>query len=294
MAHIIVTNSSREHLIFRAKERFGKEANETSQHIDRIKSVLEKESPEDWRFTRSPVAKFLICDTRTDFRLLGRTYRNVGVELVKRLKSSELDDQELKKIAHEYLCAVKDPNAEIVHEIKTIYKAGQDISELKHAYRMARKDLPHIVPINAKRVAARPNAIIDENNELWVRQEEKVSVEDKSCEYLFFERLTCKGIDKSFVRVYIHRDRDKLIHERSMDFKRECLPYFTSSGSGIVPSGFRTATYWSLPIYLDAYYMDLDHKREIAPLKLTGEEALLLFRIEMINAMVRKELGLLT
>ena len=288
MAYIIVTDNNRKHLISRAEERFREDPAAASSHISRIISVLEKKAPDDWRFTRSPVAKFLVYDVDTGFRILGRTYRDVGSNLVTELETPTLDDQTVRNLADEYLRAIGKPDTRIVHELKTVYKARQDISELKHTYRVTRRELPHIVPIDAKRIAARPNAII-EDSELWVRQKELLSIEDSGHEYLLFERLTQTGIDKSYVRVYVYDVHGNIKHDGSMDYAVPCDPH-PSICHGL-PGNFHTESYWSLPTYLDAYYMDLDYKRRTWPASITDKEALLLLRMELINVKVREKLG---
>ena len=288
MAHIIITDNNRKHLIRRASERFKKNVEVASMHIDRIKSVLGNESPDDWRFTRSPVAKFLIYDSQTGFRILGRTYRDVGSEIIAKLEEPEFNEQKVKESADEYLNILKKPDAKIVHELKTIYRAGQEVSDIKHIYWNEQKILSHIIPIDARRIAARPNAIIDDR-QLWVRQEELLSISDADHEYLLFECLTCHGIDKSFVRVYIHDIHGNIKHDESQDFSVHAEPYLAVRHR--IPDDFRTATYWNLPTYLDACYLDLDYKRRAFPAQITDKEALLLFRIELINARVKEILG---
>ena len=288
MAHVMVTDGNRKHLILRAKERFRKDPSTASSHISRIISVLEKKAPGDWRFTRSPVAKFLIYDVDTGFRILGRTYRDIGKHLITELEAPTMDDETVKELADEYLRAIWKPNTQIIHELKTVYRALQDISDLKHTYRAVRRDLPHIVPIDAKRIAARPNAII-EDSELWVRQKELLSIEDSRHEYLLFERLAEDGIDKSHVRVYVYDVHGNIKHDESKDFAVPSNPHISLNHG--LPSGFHTESYWSLPTYLDACYMDLDYKRRTSPASIMGKEALLLLRMELINTKVREKLG---
>jgi hypothetical protein len=289
MAHIIITDSNKEHLLGRANERFNKDEKLAFEHIERIKYVLENESPKDWRFTKRPVAKFLIHDVLTGFRILGRTYRNVGKELIQKLESLELDEKKINEIADKYLGILKNYDSDIVHELKTIYKKGEDISDVKHSYTGERRDLVQIILIDAKRVAARPNAII-EDKELWVRQEELLRI-DHPDEYLLFNRLTCNGIDKSKVRVYKHDAHGNIKHEEKYDYEIDYRSVPLDHNK--ISSEFRTSKYWSLPTYLDACYMDLDYKREKYPTSLTEKEALLLFRIEALKEIVRRKLGLL-
>ena len=241
MANILVTEKNMEHLLCRAKLRFKKNADLAKSHIDRIISVLKNDAPDDWRFTRSPVAKFLILDTETGFRILGRSYRDVGKDIVERLYSPVLEIKTLNKLADEYLMYIGTPNVPIIHELKTIYKAGQDISELKYSYRNAFRELMHIIPLDAKKIAARPNAVID-GNELWVRQQELLGSENPNQEYLFLERLTQEGIDKSLVRVYMHDENGNIEHLDGEDF---AIPYKhpLSKGHGL-SSMFRSESYW--------------------------------------------------
>lgn len=288
MAHIIITESSKKHLIHRATERFKKNAKLASLHIERIKFILETESPDDWRFTRSPVAKFLIYDSQTGFRILGRTYRDIGSDIITKLEEPEFNEQKTKECADAYLNILKKPDAKIVHELKTIYRAGQEISDIKHIYWNERRILSHIIPIDVRRIATRPNAIIDDH-QLWVRQEELLNISDADHEYLLFECLTCHGIDKSFVRVYIHDIHGNIKHDESQDFSVYAEPRLLVRHR--VPDDFRTATYWNLPTYLDACYLDLDYKRRAFPARVTDKEALLLLRIEMINTKVKEKLA---
>jgi hypothetical protein len=288
VAHITVSDKNMQHLLWRAKERFNKDEGLARSHIERIISVLEKEAPDDWRFTRSPVAKFLILDTETGFRILGRSYRDVGKEIIERLRNPILDTQTLNELADEYLMYIGTPNARIVHELKTIYKTGQDISELKHSYRITVRELMHIIPLDAKKIASRPNAVVD-GDELWVRQKELLSSENPEQEYLFLERLTRQGIDKSLVRIYMHDENGNVKHLEGEDFP---IPYNHpfSKGHGL-SIRFRSESYWCLPTYVDAYYMDLEYRQRVAPEEITGRETLLTFRIDLIRNRLKERLG---
>ncbi|HEX3036609.1 MAG TPA: hypothetical protein VHT73_16040 [Thermodesulfobacteriota bacterium] len=289
MAHIIITEENKGHLIDRAKGRFNQSEDAALAHINKIKRILEEQAPEDWRFTRSPVAKFFICDIETDFRILGRTYRDIGREFINELKDPKLEQGKIKELVDEYLRLIQIPDTPIYHELKTIYRRGQDISEVKKSYWAARKDLSHVIPVDVKRIAARPNAIITEDEEVWVRQDELLSLSNKDLEYLVFERLTPNGIDKSVIRVYIHDRHGNIKLQGNMIKQRSSDPIFLTRHE--LPSDFRTASYWSLPTYVDAEYLDLMYKQEHYPTEITADEALLIFRIELINTEVRAQLG---
>lgn len=52
-----------------------------------------------------------------------------------------------------------------------------------------------------------------------------------------------------------------------------------------------TASYWSLPTYIDTIYYDLKYRVEKFPLSLTEEELLLKLRIELIINFLKMGMG---
>jgi hypothetical protein len=273
--------------------RFGCTEEDAKKYIKNFIKVLEEQSPDDWRFTRSPVAKFLIFDQESGFHILGRTYREAGIDFLKKLSKTKLDKKNIdedekgntvKDLANEYLTIIQTPNARIMHELKTIYKKDMDIGELKHYYKLARKDLPHLIPVNAKKVAARPNAIVTKDSELWVRQKELIKI-PQQIDYLFFERLTEKGIDKSNVRIYSHDNNCKIVFVEEYTACKESMTFDYQKKEKM-----HTSSYWSLPTYVDAVYIDLKYKSEKSPFSLTKEEALIKFRIESISDYLKKQI----
>ncbi len=294
MAIIKITKESRKHLICRAQQRFNCPPEDATKYIDNFIGVIKNQAPEDWRFTRSPVAKFLIYDEKSGFRILGRTYRDIGKDFLENLKITELTvnspkrehQKVIQKLAQEYLEIIQNPNAKIIHELKTIYSKDKDIEELKHSYKSARIDLSHLVPINAKRIATRPNAIVTENNELWVRQKELIKI-PQEIDYLFFERLTKEGIDKSYVHVYTHDFNGNIKLYKKYQACKGLIYLSKAKLSGAL----HTASYWSLPTYIDTIYFDLKYRAEKFPLSLTEKELLLKFRIESIINFLKMEMG---
>jgi len=121
MAIINIAKESRKHLICRAQQRFNCLAEDTVKYIDNFIEVLENQSPDDWRFTRSPVAKFLIYDQKSEFRILGRTYRDIGKDFLEKIKitkfiknSPEKEHQKIiQKLGQEYIEIIQDPKAKI-------------------------------------------------------------------------------------------------------------------------------------------------------------------------------------
>ena len=287
MAYVTIEKTEG-HLVERAEGRFNRAKEEAAMCVQRIKKGLEEQAPDDWRFTTSPVARFLIWDESTDFRIVGRTYRDSehGRNVLRELGRPSL---KVEALVEEYLRLIREPDARICHELKTILKRGRDITQLKQSYRLARVFLPHVIPIDARRVATRPNAVLTREQELWVRQNELLSLDDdKTEEYLVFERLTPRGLDKSTIRICTHDLQGSL--EFCESIAGDPSPLYLSRHN--LPSAFRTASYWSLPTYVDAVYMDLLYKAERyqegkAASDLTPEEALLLLRIETLHAKVR-------
>jgi len=293
MAIINIAKESRKHLICRAQQRFNCPPEDAAKYIDNFIEVLKNQSPDDWRFTRSPVAKFLICDEKSGFRILGRTYRDIGKDFLERLKITKLNvnspgrehQKVIQKLVQEYLKIIQDPNAKIIHELKTIYSKDKDIGELKYSYKSTRINLAHLIPINAKRIATRPNAIVTESDELWVRQSELIKI-PQEIDYLLFECLTKEGIDKSYVHIYAHdfNGNVKLYQKYQAAKEPIYLPKLKLSGT------LHTASYWALPTYIDTIYLDLKYRSEKFPISLTEEESLLKFRIELIINYLKEEM----
>lgn len=294
MAITKITEESRKHLVNRAQQRFDCQPKDAVKYIENFIEVLENQSPDDWRFTRSPVAKFIIYDQKSSFRILGRSYRNVGKDFLEKIKitkfiknSPEKEHQKaIQMLAQEYLAIIQDPDAKIIHELKTIYSKDKDIGELKNSYKSARTDLSHLIPINAKRIATRPNAIVTENNELWVRQKELIKI-PQEIDYLFFERLTKEGLDRSYIHIYAHDFSGNIkLHQKYQTGKGPIYLFKLKLSEDL-----HTASYWSLPTYIDTIYFDLKYRAEKFPLSLTEEELLLKLRIELIINFLKMEMG---
>jgi len=294
MALIKVTPESRQHLVDRAQKRFKCSGKDASQYIDSFIKVLQDQAPNDWRFTHSPVARFLVYDEKSGFRFLGRTYRDTGQDFLNTLKQTTLPDKSpptqhqklIKELAHQYLHLLQDADVVIVHELKTIYSKDKDLAELKHSYRVIHQDLSHLIPVDARRIATRPNAIVTKDSELWVRQNEWIKI-PQDVDYLLFQQLTREGVDKSSVRIYSHdRNGNMELLSYNAPHRRQVPPLRPG-----LPDGLHTESYWNLPTCVDAVYLDLKYKSEQFPVSLTEEESLLKFRIELIIDYLKEEFG---
>ena len=124
------------------------------------------------------------------------------------------------------------------------------------------------------------------NDELWVRQKELIKI-PQEIDYLFFERLTKEGIDKSSVHVYT---RDTQGNIKLYEEYQVCKEPIIVTKATLL-KGFHTASYWALPTYIDTLYLDLEYRSEKFPISLTEEELLLKFRIELIINFLKMEMG---
>jgi len=264
MANILI-NKTKGHLVRRARERFGLSDEQAKGLIQQVKETLEKQAPEDWRFTVSPTAIFFVAydPEDKDVRFVGRSYRDCGDKgsrIVDGLKVKSLTPQDLNSLAQQYVSLLLSPRCQIYHELKTIYRKGQDLSEEKTIFSMVTSALTHIVPVGAKRVASRPNAII-RNGEIWARQGEYLDLSSETRahyqEHLIFERLTPKGVDKSIIHCYTLNKQGNLKFDHEL--KRSMVSIGSTPGKGICG---RTQSYWTLPTYVDAVYMDLKYAAE--------------------------------
>lgn len=315
-ANLIVTEEQLNHLVLRAKERvvgltqhypkdYEKKAKE---HITNAIQILQNQIPNDWRFTMSPTAKFIIAyqpEEGIDYRILGRTYRDNkkrdGQSIVSSLESlyqsdRSKDENNFKEPLDTYIKLVICPDCDIFHELKTIYKKGEPLSDEMNIYTAMLKEVPYSIPLPPRRLSTRPNAVITSENEIWVRQSEMLDLSSESRsdykEYLYFEKLTPDGIDKSIGRIYTF---DK---QGNLKFKWEITNGIASSlfKKTILPEkpNYRSQSYWILPTYVDATYLDLLYLRIKYPLKFcfSLEDLVLFSRLETLIKSAAKSLGL--
>ncbi len=293
MAHLWPEDLT-EHLLARSTERSGLARDKAHAAVAKVRAAIEQQAPDDWRFTTSPHGVFSILYEPEDVncRFLGRSFRdheNEGENLLTRLQAETVSVEELAACADACRRLILSPDCTIFHELKTCYCGPMDISEEKLLFAKAKEALGHVVLLDEKRIALRPNALVI-GDELWVRQGEffDMSAGDKADyrEHLIFQRLRPAGIDKSCQRVYSF---NRQAHVR---FERE------ETGGSFAPvrtsrePGQRSQSYWLLPTRLDARYMDLCNARrawkgDSEGHRLRREDMLLLARIEKLQARLR-------
>jgi hypothetical protein len=274
------------HVLERAVERCGRRGTDAAAVLDAVARAVTERAPGDWRFTRNPHGKFIIaCGDGLECRLVGRTWRDrdgAGTSLVERLAAPEVKPGEFDLVRDGYLELVRHPGCDIFHELKTCYDSKRDLSDEKRFFLAMKGALAHTVLIDERRVASRPNALVD-GGELWVRQGEAFDISlpaDRYQESLLFARLSPDGPDWARVRIYRIDRQGNLRLEREDGSPSPARP---------VPAGApgeRSQSYWMLPTYVDARRMDLvysrDNWRGDGDYRLDATAALLLARLEAI------------
>ena len=238
----------------------------------RMVSTLETHTPVDWRFTESPTSRFFIVDLETSAKFLGLSYRHgkQTPDIVKQIEEnchqSDMLYRKLNAFVQSYIQEVNTPDLPIVHVIKTVYgKKNADIGEEKRLFKEMQQNLFHIIPVQAKKFASRPNAVIKEDGSLWVRQHLNwISMEAGSKEYYLFQPLTSSGIDKNQFSIcqYTENGDIKMFPAKKVicdipalsDIKAEIF------AENEISANIRAENYWHVPTYLDRRYIDLSYK----------------------------------
>jgi hypothetical protein len=238
--------------------------------FNRLINTLENNTPGDWRFTESPSSRFFIIDLETSAKFLGLSYRhgeqtpNIVKQIEDNCHQPEILYRQLDSFVKRYIDEVKMPNLPVVHVIKTVYgKKNAEIGEEKRLFKEVQQNLFHIIPLKAKKIASRPNALIKEDGSLWVRQYLNwIGMEKGSKEYYLFQPLTSSGIDKNQFSIcqFTENGDIKMFPVKKMscdmpsvsDIKSEI---FEANG---VSNNIRAENYWHVPTYLDRRYIDLD------------------------------------
>jgi len=287
-----------DHIKCRIIERYGNL--EADKILKRIEDAIENNVPDDWRFTESPTARFFIVDEESGVKILGLTYRDINRDIVeeiqKNIENTKYIFRNIDKLIDRYIEGLKNPNAKIVHNLRTAYHKGEQgtIGEEKEVFLSIRESLPHTIAIQAKKIAARPNAIVTKDEEIWVRQHLNwLDLSNPNKEYLFFEKLTKAGIDRRFRRVYSYDVKGNIKRiEVDIDCNIDKLCNISiPKGDLSIPGKYRTENYWTLPTYFDRRFIDLDYaERHPEEEPLSPEEVIELFFLKKIMERARERL----
>lgn len=268
MAYIEIDEA---HILERIKGRYNEvECNEV---LNRVKNALEQQAPEDWRFTVSPTARFFVIDYKTQIKILGFSYRNFGKEIIEEIRKNILENttkniiNNLKYYVDQYTNALSQPDIRIIHQLRTAYpKKEGEIGEEKLIYTSIKEKLAHIIPIREKKIAARPNAIVIEENELWVRQYLNwMDMNNPNKEYFLFEQLTENGINKARRKIFSYTINGDIKEESLLLGCHHGQEFcFQNINKEILSLNFRADSYWTLPTYLDRCLMDLEFREREA------------------------------
>lgn len=285
-----ISSRSREHLRKRiidrykraeAKADYEKALADADAMIDRVKSFLEQHTPEDWRFTESPSSRFFIVDEKTQAKFMGLSYRDSqkGREILdfiqKNIRNAQHITSSLPDRVEEYKADVTDPSLPIIHDLRTVYKKGEKatIGEELKLFKKARGNLSHTIPLQSKRIASRPNAVLGTDGELWVRQYLNwVSMDPNDKEYYLFFTLRKEGLDRCRFTVFSHTSNGDLkrvgeprelrctgYHDSLGEIRKQFEPESEQEGK-TDPTRVRSESYWKVPTCVDRRYIDLDFK----------------------------------
>ncbi len=259
----------RDHILQQIRERY--KLDNPRPLLDRVMAALQEQAPEDWRFTQSPAARFFVVDLATQVKILGVSYRDWGREIVHQVQQAVRADQvaevigKLSQYSEGYVQGFYLPDLAVYHELMTAYPRQRgEIGEKKRMLAASKEQLEHAVPLQSKKLAARPNAIVVSATELWVRQHLNwVNLSNPNKEYYLCERLTPQGINKCRRRIFSYTSNG--------DVRLEDIPvtgcpqpssecYLHLAKPPEFSQAYRTDAYWTLPTYLDRRLLDLDFR----------------------------------
>lgn len=239
--------------------------------LERVTGALATQAPEDWRFTQSPSARFFVVDLETQVKILGVSYRDWGRNMLKQIQEAIQKDevadlsQDIGKFIDSYVEGLYKPDRKIGHELVTAYpQKGGEIGEEKRLFAGIKERLEHAVPLQEKKLAARPNAIVVSRDELWVRQHLNwVNLQDANKEFFLFERLTPRGINKCQRKIFSYTSNG-IVKEEATITVTSCPQRASVCWLEVQKTdswqNYRTDAYWTLPTYLDQRLIALDFR----------------------------------
>ncbi len=265
------------HLIERAADRVptqdGAPYRLAAEDLNRWRDGILDNAPDDWRFTERARDFVLTVVTEShQIKFLGASSRwtrqasqlQSGVIAFARALSRNEEPRAklLNQLANLYLHADCDTEAEIHHELKTVYSAhmtptpeflaGEDEGSIVLAQSRVERNL-----------AQRPNAILldlpGQSVELWVRQGNPYvrafRQAIKSHSFCIFARLTREGIEEGHGQLW-KTSGGGFVYRSG---EAQCWPT-PRPKVGAIPRGFRSENYWRVPLHIDAWRHSLEFK----------------------------------
>lgn len=238
--------------------------------IERWVETIRARSPEDWRFSENPLGDFqlTVVTDGLQLKILGRSYRltrrwrTIRDGVITLAGSSAPDETVIHELAQLYLQEQCQADAEICHDLKTIlapHMMPQSGGEIEFE-----NGESHMAVLSGNRVehnlARRPNSILIDRSgfvsELLVRQGRPYirafAGADRSISFCVFAKLSPEGIEPGSGQLW-KISGSGVAYESGL---AQCWP-MPKPDKASVPDGFRTDSYWQLPLQLDAWCQDL-------------------------------------
>jgi len=246
----------------------------TEQELDGWLSAVRDACPRDWRFSENPKGEFLLTvvdeDAKKQIKFLGRSYRmtwnwrplRTGItELVAAMEDTS--KAAIDELARLYIKDQCQWNASIRHDLKTIL--DPEMVPTSAGRLDEYEGEPHMAVLTGSQLhynlARRPNALLlirdGADPELLVRQGQPYfrayDGADRSISFCVFAKLRTSGIEEGSGQIWKVSGNGVLFNEGDA----RCWPTSRPEPDS-VPHGFRSESYWQLPLKLDAWHFDLD------------------------------------
>lgn len=245
----------------------------TEQNVTDWLAAVRNACPRDWRFSENPQGEFLLTvvkeDEKVQLKFLGRSYRltrnwSALWEGVTALLDSEEEpgEEAVEKLAGFYLEDQCQWDADIRHELKTILTPKMVPTSAGRLDEFESE--PHMSVLTGSRLhynlARRPNALLllrDRSEpELLVRQGQPYfrafDGADRSISFCVFAKLGPSGIESGKGQLWKVSGTGILFRQGAA----RCWPTSRPKRE-YMPEGFRSESYWQLPLKLDAWHSDL-------------------------------------
>jgi hypothetical protein len=253
------------------KQRFSFSEAIAQQGLHSLKKAIGKSLPNEWRFTRHPSGFFLICDVASAVKYFGISYRlspfderlrgdiDTCIKSQDNRMESKQWNENIEKLKSQFQKIIQYSESEVCHEIKTVYEPGWGIHDIQKGFEETKKYSGRPITVKIEREAFRPNAIIMEG-EIWARQDVWIRLDKPGIEYLLFERLTTRGLDKACIKVFAFHANGTLETKKGIPISPRPV-YLPRHKPPQDYDGFHTESYWSLPTEIEKVYLDLLFKQ---------------------------------